>query len=122
MGYRDFTFREEFPDLFDGAFVEIRNPALMSMGEVRTIQAELGDEASDEDRGRLVLARLILAWNLPPVDDPDAGPLPVPPSPQDLERIPSPVYLWLLGKASPSPNGEAPGGKASGPRSRGKRR
>jgi hypothetical protein len=33
------VIRHEFPDLFEGAFVELRNPILVSWGEVRRIRS-----------------------------------------------------------------------------------
>ena len=120
MGYKNALIRQEFPDLFDGAFVEIRNPATLSWGEARRIRDDAPVEASEDEKTRHFVGAFVKAWNLPPVDDPDADPLPVPPSAADMDRIPAIVYAWIVDRASVSPNGQAPSGNRSERRSRGK--
>jgi hypothetical protein len=99
------VIRHEFPDLFEGAFVELRNPILISWAEVRKIRETVPEGASEEEKGRYFVGQLIREWNLRPVDDPDAEPLPVPVSAADMDRLPASVYVWLVSQVD-SPNGK----------------
>jgi hypothetical protein len=116
------TFREEFPQLFEGAFVEFRNLALMSWGEVRKMNGEMN--GADEDaRLQGVMARLVIEWNIPPLDAPKAPPLAVPVSAEDLDRVPSVVVARMMELSGIlRPNQEAPKMSRSVRRSRGKAR
>jgi hypothetical protein len=94
--------RHEFPELFKGAFVEIRNPILISWGEVRSIRESVPQEATEEEKGRYFVGQLIREWNIAAVDDPEGKPLPAPASAADMDRLPASVYVWLVSQVESS--------------------
>lgn len=106
MSYPSATLRLEFPNLFEGAFIELRHPARLSWGEQQDIIRGM-DESTPDERTYAVLAHLITATNLPPVDSEDDTPLSIPVSPADFMRLPAVVVGEML-EAVNRPNRSTP--------------
>jgi hypothetical protein len=139
MGYK--THRLEFPELFEGAFVEIIDRQAMSWGQKKALlqlarqadevlpseeeEATEGDKEAEVQRAlerldELLVQRtetfalsFIVRHNIPPIDDPDGAPLSVPLRPEDLNRIPSVILERVAKELAPNPPApEAPSSSA----------
>jgi hypothetical protein len=111
MAYTDTTIRLKFPQLFKGAFAEIRNPLLMPWGEKR----KLAESATDDGNPSAAMAKasdlaasFITAWNIPPLDNGEVKQPPL--SAEDLENVPSVVVEAVMEKFNSATAVDPPNG------------
>lgn len=104
MGYRDKTIRIDAEDLAEGCYVVMRNPRLLTVEQLDT-SSPAGEDlspATAEQRGRDLIAGLVLEWQVWDVETDEE--LPVPGSGADLARVPIGLFRRLtkvLHDASP---------------------
>lgn len=98
MPYPPLVLHLEFPELFEGAFLDLRHPLRLSWGEQRRVVDGIEDAA---ERSNAVVAHLIQGTNLAPADAEDEGPFSIPFQAQDIDRLPSLVMVRILEVVNP---------------------
>lgn len=96
MGYANKLVRLDFSDLGEGCFVTIRNPKLLTDGQLKGPDLELDEHGRPKDRAaasaasREVMARIVVSWCVwdPEDDADDPPPLPLPATPELVGKLP----------------------------------
>lgn len=103
MGYTNKHIRLDFSDLGEGCYVTIRNPRLMTSGQLSAVDVEIGPDGRPVDHnaamnaGNATIAKLIVNWCVWDPDDESDDPavLPLPATPEIVTKLPMAVVVGI---------------------------